>query len=110
MQKPKKYYGYWTKEQLWAFVDFFRWKEIGIIYIPTIIIYHFSGWWALGYYIFIQLLENVGGGTLIGYYEEEPTREPCSAGIEDCPICGNGYKHEWNVERRQVLKWYEKCL
>lgn len=103
----QRYYLYWTKEDFIEFLDFFRWKEILAVYVATGLIWFIFGFgWALVYHILIQLVENVSGGTLIGYYPEEPEKKPCSAGIKDC--CGNGYSHEWNVAYRKNLKWYER--
>lgn len=105
----------YIKDCFQGIIDFIRWGELGALILLTTIGFMTLGW--LG--ILLALLFYGATGQLQGgmvgdffneYPDEEPKRKKCSAGVENCRVCGDGYDHTFNVEYEKHLKWYEKIM
>ena len=90
--------------------DFIRWYELGyyvILYTSCLIIF---GWGGIIIALVLNWLNHLQGGPQLDTDIQKDRKIKCSANIEDCEYCGNGYDHEWNVSYKDNRKWYEKVL
>ena len=104
------YYGYWTKQEWQGLYEIIYWEHVIRFICFNLFGYLVFGWIGvfLGSFLF-QVWFWIGGG-LAPYLPipDDPIPEPCSAGIENCEVCGNGWRHEDNVERVQNYRWYQR--
>ena len=99
------------------FLGMWKWDEICFYILAFILFYGIMGW--IGIVLWVLFIAGLGEwlqGGMMGesgrYYfpTEEPPKNTCSAGIENCTICNNEYSHDFNLRYEASLKWWEKII
>lgn len=101
------------REMIQDISDFIRWGELIFLVSTLLIGYALWGWKGVIVALIVNQLNHLQGGLMLDINNEYPTldrKQPCSAGVKDCEICGNGYLHDFNARYNASLKWYQKII
>lgn len=95
-----------------AFAGAIRWADLKFWCSAVVISYLLLGWIGVIIVLIMDYFSLEVAAPFIFFDEmpEEIYERTCSAGIEDCKICGNEYDHEFNVEYQKSLKWYQRII